>query len=70
MWIDLPHFKKKYHGLISSIEEGQHKRYSIIVEEKDEVSSLLDALYEDVDYTFDLQESDVVYIKSKVQYEK
>ena len=68
--IDLPHFKKKYHGLISSIEEGQHKRYSIIVEEKDEVSSLLDALYEDVDYTFDLQESDVVYIKSKVQYEK
>ena len=30
----------------------------------------MDALYEDVDYTFDLQESDVVYIKSKEQYEK
>ena len=70
MVVDAEYFKAKYNGLVTCIEEGKYKNFSLIVDNEEEVSSLLDILYKDIDYKFGLNNSDVVYFKSNIQYEK
>ena len=68
--LDIDYFKIKYDGLTRCIDEGDYKKYSLLVDNPEEVSSLIDLICNDIEYTFSIEDSDVVYIKSYLQYEK